>query len=218
MLNEAGTITRLLEQFAPWRAAGDEVIVVDGGSSDDTAARAAALADLVLDAPRGRAHQQNAGAARARAPLLWFVHADSDIGGVSRDELLAAAVLRPWGRCAVRIDDPAPIFRCIEAAMNLRTRWTSVVTGDHGIYVRRSLFDAVGGMPELPLMEDIAFSALLRRRARVHCLSSRIATSARRWRQHGILRTVLLMWALRAAWFCGVPAARLARLYGYRPA
>lgn len=216
VLDEAEHIVRLLDELASWRRAGDEVIVVDGGSADDTAARARALADAVIAAPRGRARQQNAGAAVARADILWFVHADSAVTAVSRAELLAAAATSSWGRCAVRIDDRAPIFRLIETMMNFRTRLTSVVTGDHGIFVRRALYDAVGGIPDLALMEDVEFSRRLARHAPVRCLRGTIATSARRWRRHGIVRTVLLMWALRLAWFVGVPATRLARVYGYR--
>ena len=217
VLDEATSIGCLLNELTPWRAAGDEVIVVDGGSCDDTVARATTLADVVLSAPRGRACQQNAGAAIARGALLWFVHADSVVVGVSRDELLAAASASPWGRCAIRIDDDAVIFRVIETMMNLRTRLTSMVTGDHGIFVTRSLFNTVGGIPEMALMEDLEFSRRLARHRPVHCLRGTIATSARRWRRHGIVRTIVLMWALRLAWFAGAPAPWLARLYGYEP-
>ncbi len=217
VLDEAAAIERLLTELAPWRAAGDEVIVVDGGSRDETVARATAFADSVLAAPRGRARQQNAGAAVARGALLWFVHADSIVGDVSRTEVLAAAATAPWGRCTIRIDDRAVIFRVIETLMNLRTRLTSMVTGDHGIFVTHDVFDAVGGIPDLALMEDLEFSRRLARHARVHCLRSTIATSARRWRRHGVFRTIVLMWALRLAWFAGAPAPWLARLYGYKP-
>ncbi len=217
VLDEAASIERLLSELAAWRKAGDEVIVVDGGSHDDTVARATTLADVVLAAPRGRACQQNAGAAIAKGALLWFVHADSSIADVSRAELLAAAACFPWARCAVRIDDHAIIFRLIEAMMNLRTRLTSVVTGDHGLFVTRRAFEAVGGIPDLALMEDLEFSRRLARYGRVHCLHSVVTTSARRWRRHGIVRTILLMWALRLAWFAGAPAPWLARIYDYRP-
>lgn len=215
VLNDARNLARLLHELAPWRALGDEIIVVDGGSSDDSVALAAPLADRVIRAERGRAAQQNAGAALARGSTLWFVHADSGVLGISRAELLAAATVHAWGRCAIRIDDRAMSFRLIEAMMNLRTRVTAIVTGDHGMFVRRAVFDAIGGIPNLPLMEDIEFSRALARNARPCCLVSTILTSSRRWRRHGIVRTVALMWLLRLAWFFGVPAARLARLYGY---
>lgn len=216
VLNEGLGIAALLGELASWRAAGDEVIVVDGGSSDDTVARAMPLADRVLAAPRGRASQQNAGAAVARGRVLWFVHADSRLAGLPRAALLAAVDgPRAWGRCAVRIDDPARCFRVIETCMNWRTRLTGIVTGDHGLFMHREAFAAAGGFPPLALMEDLALSRALGRQARPHCLEQTLVTSARRWRRHGVLRTVALMWGLRLAWFAGVPDTRLARLYGY---
>lgn len=213
VLDEGPALAACLARFAPWRAAGDELIVVDGGSHDDSMAVAGAHSDRVLRAPRGRAAQMNAGAAVARGELLWFVHADSVVAPSLRPALLAA---RGWGRCDVRIDDPAPLFRLVETLMNLRSRLTGIATGDQGIFVSRALFAAVGGYPAIALMEDIELSRALRRHARPQCLRARIETSARRWRRDGVARTVLLMWLLRLAWFCGVPATRLARWYGYR--
>ncbi len=210
VLDEGAGLEAFLVQFASWREAGDELIVVDGGSRDDSRVRAAPWCDCVLQAPRGRALQMNAGAAAARGTLLWFVHADCVVDADLRPALLAAG---GWGRCDVRLDDRAAVFRLIETLMNLRSRLTGIATGDQGIFVPRELFAAVGGYREIALMEDIALSAALCRHARPVCLRTRLVTSARRWRQRGILRTVFLMWSLRFAWFCGVPASRLARWY-----
>ncbi|MGR8921917.1 MAG: TIGR04283 family arsenosugar biosynthesis glycosyltransferase, partial [Gammaproteobacteria bacterium] len=166
ILNEAERLPRLLDALAPWRAAGDEIVIVDGGSTDGSAALAARGADRVIVAPRGRASQMNAGAARARGRLLWFLHADCLPSPALRAALHAAASTRPWGRFDVRLDDPAAAFRVIEAMMNLRSRLTGIATGDQGIFVTRELFAAVGGYADLALMEDVELSRRLRPRAR----------------------------------------------------
>ncbi len=217
VLDDAEHLARLLTMLAPWRAAGDELIVVDGGSSDDSATVAAAHATRVLLAPRGRARQMNAGARAARGELLWFVHADAAIAAGTRAVLLAAnRGSQGWGRFDIAITDPATPFRVIETLMNLRSRLSGIATGDQALFVRRELFVAVGGFPDLALMEDIELSRILKRHCRPQCLAVRVGTSARRWRRDGIARTVVMMWLLRLAWFVGVPATRLARIYGYR--
>jgi len=210
VLNEAPGLPVLLGQFASWRDRGDEVLVVDGGSEDDSVAVAQPLCDRVIVAPRGRAAQMNAGAAQARGRLFWFVHADSRVAPAARAALLASSA---WGRFDVRIDDTSLAFRIIECMMNLRSRLTGIATGDQGIFVRREHFVEAGGYAPLALMEDIDLSRRLRRRLAPDCLGPYITTSARRWQRRGIVRTVLLMWWLRLAWACGVPATRLARWY-----
>ncbi|MCB1749215.1 MAG: TIGR04283 family arsenosugar biosynthesis glycosyltransferase [Gammaproteobacteria bacterium] len=213
VLDEAARLPGLLAGFAAWRDAGDEVVVVDGGSRDDSVAAARPWCDVVVTAARGRAAQMNAGAAVARGRVLWFVHADSDVAAVAREVVAGCTA---WGRCDVRLDDRAPVFRVIEFMMNQRSRLTGIATGDQALFVTRELFTAVGGFPELALMEDVEISARLRRRARPLCTAGPVLTSARRWRRHGIARTVALMWWLRLAWFCGVDDRRLARWYGQR--
>ena len=150
--------------------------------------------------------------------ILLFLHADTALPEHAdrciRQALHSGAV---WGRFDVRIDSPRPVFRMIETLMNLRSRWSGVATGDQAVFVRRSAFEAVGGFEDIALMEDIALSRALSRLSRPACLRQRVTTSARRWEQHGVWRTVLLMWRLRAAYFFGADPARLALRYGYRP-
>ena len=150
--------------------------------------------------------------------ILLFLHADTALPENAdhciRQVLQSGAV---WGRFDVRIDSPRPVFRLIETLMNLRSRWSGVATGDQAVFVRRTAFEAVGGFEDIALMEDIALSRALLRLSRPACLRQRVTTSARRWEQHGVWRTVLLMWRLRAAYFFGANPARLARQYGYRP-
>ena len=217
VLNEAAFVAPFLQQFAPWRQKGDEIIVVDGGSTDDTVDIAAPHCDRLISAPRGRALQLNAGARIARGAILWFLHADTTLANGARDALLeACGHARAWGRFDLRIDDDGTVFRVIESSMNLRSRLTGIATGDQGIFVRRELFDAVGGFRPIALMEDVDLSKTLRRKAWPRCLGRMLATSPRRWRANGVLKTVLMMWGLRVAWNVGVSAERLARIYGYR--
>lgn len=218
-LNEAGQIAATLAALQPLRAAGGEVIVVDGGSTDDTMALAQPLADVVLSAPRGRARQMNAGAARAGGGILLFLHADTrlpeDAVPAVRAGLMHSG--RSWGRFDVRLSGRYPLLRVIERLMNLRSRWSGIATGDHAMFARRAAFRAVGGFPDIALMEDIALSRALKQACGAPlCLSSVVVTSSRRWEAHGILRTILLMWRLRLAYFLGASPERLARRYAGR--
>jgi rSAM/selenodomain-associated transferase 2 len=192
-----------------------EVIVVDGGSADATPRVAREHADLVLDAPRGRALQMNRGGAAAHGAVLLFLHADTRLPADFADAVLGALAdpLVVGGRFDVRIVPATPLLRLVGGLMNLRSRLSHIATGDQAIFVRRATFAAMGGFPAIPLMEDIAFSRALRRQGRVACLRERVETSARRWLRHGPLRTVLLMWWLRLLYFFGASPARLRRSY-----
>jgi rSAM/selenodomain-associated transferase 2 len=219
-LNEAEQITALLLDLLPLRRRGVEVIVVDGRSTDGTPELARPLADRVLDAPRGRAVQMNAGARAAAGATLLFLHADSRLPPHA-DELVLAGLGSSrfvWGRFDVRIPSSRPSLRAVAWAMNLRSRWTGIATGDQGIFVTRAAFEAIGGYAEMPLMEDIDLSRRLKRASPPLCLAQRITTSARRWEKHGVLRTVLLMWALRLAYAFGADPGALAAHYApHRP-
>jgi rSAM/selenodomain-associated transferase 2 len=218
VLNEAATIEAALQRLAPLRSRGARVIVVDGGSSDDTAARAAPLADRVLTAPRGRALQMNAGAQAEEAmaaDVLLFLHADTRLPEEA-DRLLARALAdgaHSWGRFDVRLDADGWPLRLVEALMNWRSRATGIATGDQAIFVTRSAFTWLHGFAPLPLMEDVDFCSRAKRLTKPAALRDRVVTSARRWQQHGVWRTVALMWRLRLAYFFGADPAALARRY-----
>lgn len=214
-LNEAGVIGDTLQALAPLRAQGCEVIVVDGGSRDATVALAQAWADRVLAAPRGRASQMNAGAAAARGDVLLFLHADTRLPADAHRQIETgmARTGRRWGRFDVRLSGVHPLLRVVERLMNLRSRLSGIATGDQAMFVERRLFLEVGAFPDQPLMEDVELSKRLKRHGRPLCLRVPVVTSSRRWEEGGIVRTILLMWALRAAYALGVPAERLARRY-----
>ncbi|MBP6270478.1 MAG: TIGR04283 family arsenosugar biosynthesis glycosyltransferase, partial [Rhizobacter sp.] len=168
--NEARTIAEALDALAPQREAGAEVLVVDGGSQDATLAFCADRTDLTLQAPCGRARQMNAGAAQARGEVLLFLHADTRLPADAMGSI--AAVLAggaDWGRFDVDIAGRSPMLPVIAALMNLRSRWSGIATGDQAIFVRRTLFESIGGFPDQPLMEDIELSSRLRRKHRPAC-------------------------------------------------
>jgi len=210
-LEEADAIAATV---AAARTHADEVVVVDGGSRDATRERALAAGALVVDASRGRASQMNAGAARACGDVLLFLHADCRLPAGAGDAVREAiADGRRWGRFDVRLESARPALAVVGGAMNLRSRLTGIATGDQAIFVARSLWDAVDGFAPIPLMEDVEFTARLRRLGPPACLRLRVGVSARRWERHGVVRTVLLMWGLRAAYALGVSPQRLHRLY-----
>ncbi len=218
VLNEAPGIVAALQALAPLRAAGAEVIVADGGSTDRSAELAGPLADRVLEAPRGRASQMNAGAAAARGDILLFLHADTRLpDGAGRLIAQALAGGRRWGRFDVQIEGKSVWLPLVAAMMNLRSRLTGIATGDQAVFVAREAFVAVGGFPDIPLMEDIELSRRLRRIGRPACLAARVTTSGRRWEAHGVWRTILRMWRLRLRYFLGADPQCLAVEYGYAP-
>ena len=189
--------------------------MVDGGSRDRTRSVASPLCDRLLDAPRGRARQMNAGAAAARGLVLLFLHADTRLpcgwAEQVRDSLGNRG--REWGRFDVRLDGAHPMLRVVERAMNLRSRLSGIATGDQAIFVTRAAFREAGGFPDIALMEDVALSRALRARSRPACPGRTAITSSRRWERHGIVRTIVLMWRLRLEYALGGDPERLARLY-----
>lgn len=213
-LNEAGCIRDILRQLQALRAQGHEIILVDGGSCDETIALAQPLVDQLLPAPAGRALQMNVGAKAASGQVFWFLHADTRVPDKAA-RLITEALQQAgsWGRFDVRLSGDKLLLRLVERMMNWRSRFTGVASGDQGMFVTRELFERVGGFAELPLMEDIDLSRRLKREQWPVCLRDTLTTSSRRWEQKGVLRTIALMWYLRLAYFLGVSPARLAMRY-----
>lgn len=214
VLNEATGIEATLAALQTMRDRGAEVVVVDGGSSDDTLNLSRPFADQVLRSNTGRAQQMNAGARAAKGHVLMFLHADTVLP-TQADTLVLHAVKQGarWGRFDVSIAGKHWMLPVVAFMMNWRSRLTGMATGDQAIFVPRSLFNQLGGFPDQPLMEDIALSARLRKTAPPACLRARAITSGRRWESRGVWRTILLMWHLRWRYWRGESPHHLAKRY-----
>jgi len=214
VLNEATEIVSYLSGLQRYREVGHEIILVDGGSTDATRDRAQGLVDRSVQSARGRARQMNAGAEQAQGDVLLFLHADTQLPQKAdmliRDALAAGRV---WGRFDVRLSGDAGLLRIVETLMNWRSRFTGMATGDQAMFVLREAFVHLGGFADIALMEDLELSRRLKKISAPCCLHARVISSSRRWETQGILRTILLMWGLRLAWFLGVSPKHLQRIY-----
>ncbi len=214
VLNESRGIETTLLSLQPLQRRGHELLVVDGGSRDDSVAIAEKYADRVIISEPGRARQMSAGAREAGGQILWFVHADSLVPEQADQAIIQALTGGAWwGRFDIRLSSERCSFRIIERLMNLRSRFSGIATGDQGIFAQRELFDRVGGYADIPLMEDIELSKRLKRHSRPCALRQCLTTSSRRWERDGILSTVILMWYLRLAYYMGKSPVELAHLY-----
>ncbi len=220
--DETGNLLPAARRLAARRDIG-EIIMVDASRSADVCRyyvrERSAFLDLAEQGVKfvgavdaGRAMQMNLGAGIAGGDLLLFLHVDSILPEEDLGTLLEGE--NPgWGRFDVELDDPDPWARMVAWMMNLRSRLSGIATGDQGIFVDRRLWDSTGGFASIPLMEDIELSARLRRSSWPRCLRPRVVTSARRWRERGVMRTILLMWTLRLGYWLGVEPRRLAAYY-----
>jgi rSAM/selenodomain-associated transferase 2 len=214
-LNEEQTIEHTLSRLHD--PAFSEILVVDGGSQDQTLARVATAAPhaRILSGTKGRARQMNSGAAASKEDVLLFLHADTLLPLTAASDV-TTALQDPrtiGGRFDVRFDRDSGWYWLICRMMNWRSRLTGIVTGDQALFVRRPVFVAVGGFPDIPVMEDIALSKQLKRVGRIAALKSCVLTSSRRWTRQGVVRTILLMWWMRLLFFVGVSPEKLKRLY-----
>lgn len=192
-----------------------EIIVVDGGSGDGTVDAARGLADITITAGRGRATQMNAGARHASGDVLLFLHADTRVPEGFAVEA-AAACSRAGvigGRFDVELQPSSLLLRLTGELINWRSRLSRVATGDQAIFIRRDVFEALGGYAEIPLMEDLDLCRRMKHAGEIACLRSRVVTSSRRWRRDGVMRTILLMWTLKGLYYAGVSPVRLHRWY-----
>lgn len=214
VLNEEKTLSYLLNQLQSFDAGNHEVIVVDGGSFDNSLFIAQEKATTVIVSKPGRAVQMNSGADVATGDVFLFLHVDTILPESALSTVSSSCIKdNCWGRFDVRLSSDKFVYRLIESLINLRSRLTSIATGDQAIFIKRDLFNRLNGFPEIALMEDVAFSKRLKKYSAPVCLKNRVITSSRRWETKGVIATVLLMWKLRLYYFFGVSPDKLKKMY-----
>lgn len=225
ILNEANNLPHLFTHIAGLNPSPQQIILVDGGSNDDSFEWAQKfIADLnnsnqsainwqVIQSQAGRARQMNKGASLATSDILLFLHADTELPTHAISVIQMAIQKSEWGRFDVRLNSRQPMLWVVSQMINLRSRLTSIATGDQAIFITRRLFEQVGGYPQQALMEDVELCKRLKGISQPACLKSKVITSARRWEQHGTCRTILLMWQLRFDYWRGVSADNIKARY-----
>ncbi|ERL55820.1 Glycosyl transferase, family 2 [Psychrobacter aquaticus CMS 56] len=225
LLNEADNLPQLIAHVTTLQPAPQQVILVDGGSMDGSVTIAenllkasletaqSAIDWQVVESAAGRARQMNTGAKLATGDVLLFLHADTQLPMDAINEVQEAMLQYDWGRFDVRLDSPHPLLKIVGIMINKRSRLVSIATGDQAIFIKKSVFERLGGYPDQPLMEDIELCKRLKKIARPACLHSKVTTSARRWQQHGNFRTIFLMWHLRFDYWRGVAPDVLKQRY-----
>ncbi len=218
VLNEEKNIQAFLSKLQPLREHGHEVVLVDGKSQDNTCDLARPYVDRMMSSEKGRARQQILGAKMATGQIFLFLHADTFLPQ-NADQIILTALFSNqatgslWGRFNVRLSGQHWLFRVIERLMNWRSCLTGIATGDQAIFVAKSLYNEVGGIPAIDLMEDIEFSNRLGKLNQPMCLQSTVITSSRRWEKNGILKTIFFMWSMRLQYFFGVKPEVLVNKY-----
>lgn len=214
VFNEADTVVPCLQKLLTQVGEAWKLVIVDGGSSDETAQLAKQFPVTLLSGEAGRAAQLNLGAQHSEGEIVLFLHVDTSLPE-NFQKYMGAFLQSPkrWGRFNIRLQPASLGLKVIAWFMNQRSRYTGIATGDQAIFVRLHSFQAVGGFPQIPLMEDVAICKLLKRVSKPYCIYDPVISSSRRWQNQGLVKTVVLMWWLRLAYFCGVSPKRLHRWY-----
>lgn len=221
ILNEADNLPSLLPHLTQLTPAPQQVILVDGGSTDDSVGVIKKWLDKyqgqiqwqLTASMAGRAVQMNTGAEQATGDILLFLHADSQLPTTAIADVKVALKKYKWGRFNVCLNSHQPMLKVVGYMINGRSRLTGIATGDQAIFMTKALFEQIGGYPDQPLMEDIELCKRLKNIAKPACLKEKVVTSSRRWQQYGTWRTIFLMWHLRFDYWRGVSADDIKRRY-----
>ncbi len=225
IFNEAANLPQLFENITGLDPAPQQVLIIDGGSTDNSTVIAQNIINTlivnnpsaiywhVIESNAGRAVQMNAGAKIANSEILLFLHADTQLPNHAITEITSAVMGAKWGRFDVGLDSAEWMLKVVGQMMNWRSRLSGIATGDQAIFVKREIFEKLGGYPVQSLMEDIEISKRLKAIGKPACLRSKVTTSARRWQQYGTWRTILLMWRLRFDYWRGVSADNIKQRY-----
>ncbi len=215
VLNESASIEKTLTYLKPALQHGHELIIVDGGSSDDTLEKCKQYTDRIFSSPKGRAMQMNLGANRASNNILVFLHADTQVPQNFTECIVNSLMSKQyyWGFFKVKLSGKHLVLKLISYFMNLRSCLSGIATGDQAIFISKTLFETINGFKEIPLMEDIELSRLLKKHSRPCCINSCVTTSSRKWENEGVLKTVYLMWKIRLLYFFGMSSDKLVKIY-----
>ena len=214
-LNESESIEKTLNSLHTTLKEGNELIIVDGGSNDDTISKCKNYTDKIYTATKGRAIQMNAGVDKATNDILLFLHADTLMPQNFSTENLAALDTKTneWGFFKVKFTSRHLLLRLVSRLMNIRSCLTRIATGDQAIFIKKELFEKIGGYKEIPLMEDIELSLSVKKHSKPYCVKTFVTTSSRKWESNGIIKTILLMWKIRFLYFFGVSPQKLVNIY-----
>ena len=215
VLNEAEFLTQQSNRLESFIKEKHEVIVVDGGSKDNSASIASKAGFSVFVTNASRGHQLRIGVEKSQNEILVFLHADTELP-LHATSLICNALApthNHWGRFSISFTSSKLIFQLIAWFMNKRSCLTGIVTGDHAMFMERDYYFKCGGFPDCTIMEDIVISKRLKKASRPVCLSEKVKTSCRKWERQGVYKTIIKMWNLRILFLMGVSTEKIAKLY-----